>query len=109
MLLSIAGCGGITHRSLSGFTHPSGVVRARAVSQGEGRNEARLIPALIERLNDPDPVVQLTANEELKRVTGRDFGFANWLDADERSAAVARWRAWWEQLRDGVGKEGETE
>jgi hypothetical protein len=38
--------------------------------------------------------VRLTANEELRERTGHDFGFVPWGSAEERSAAIARWRTW---------------
>ncbi|MDR3637105.1 MAG: hypothetical protein P4L84_25100 [Isosphaeraceae bacterium] len=77
--------------------HTDGVGRARAVALAGGKADSHVIPGLIGQLEDPDPVVQLTANEELKRVTGQDFGFAAWLDPAERKAAVDRWSGWWKQ------------
>ena len=38
------------------------------------------VPALIGRLEDADPVVRLAAHEELRRRTGRDFGFVPWAE-----------------------------
>src|SRR5207245_4594343 len=43
---------------------------------------------------DEDPVVRLAANEELRQRTGRDFGYVPWATAEERAAAIARWRSW---------------
>lgn len=88
--------------------HPAAVGRAREVAVAEGKPQSQVVPALIARLEDPDPVVQLTANEELKRVTGQDFGFAAWLDADERKAAAERWRAWWSQHEASPGQPSEN-
>jgi len=102
LALLLAGCGS-TPRNFQGMMHPSGVVRARSVAQNQGQPDFVTIPALIDRLQDPDPVVQLTANEELKRITGQDFGFANWLDKEERLTAAGRWRAWWIQRQAGLG------
>ncbi len=90
-------------RSFRGITDPSGVVRARAAGLGEGLPQTVVIPALIGRLDDPDTVVQLSANEELKRVTGQDFGFRAWNDLEERRAAVERWRSWWNRRQAGLG------
>lgn len=64
------------------------------MSLGDRRPSAEVIPALVARLDDPDPVVRLAAHEELKERTGQDFGYAPWEEAPERQAAVARWRAW---------------
>jgi hypothetical protein len=70
------------------------VERARTIGQGRGASDPQVVPALISRLDDEDPVVRLTASEELRKRTGRDFGFVPWAGAEERSAAIARWRAW---------------
>jgi HEAT repeat protein len=71
------------------------LVRARAVSLGEGLPNSVAVPALLDRLNDPDPVVRLSAHEALKRRTGQDLGYVPWAEVNERNAAAERWRAWW--------------
>jgi hypothetical protein len=70
------------------------LTRARAVGLGGAKTDSQVVPALIGRLNDTDPVVRLAANEELRKRTGRDFGFVPWASDEERSRAVARWRTW---------------
>ncbi len=70
------------------------MARARSVGLGRGQPDSQVVPALIARLDDEDPVVRLTANEELRKRTGRDFGYVPWASAEERSAAIARWRNW---------------
>jgi hypothetical protein len=70
------------------------LVRARAIGSEDRRPNSQVVPALLGRLEDPDPVVRLAAHEELRRRTGRDFGFVPWAGAEERSGAVARWRGW---------------
>jgi hypothetical protein len=87
------GCGLAPH-SFRKLQDPAPLVRARAVGLGRGEPDAKVVPALIARLDDEDPVVRLTANEELRQRTGRDFGFVPWASAEERSDAVARWRTW---------------
>ena len=70
--------------------HPAPIVRASGF--GPGRKAAgvgRYRPeAMIERLNDPDKVVRMTANDGLKERTRRDFGFVAWAPAEERADAV---------------------
>jgi hypothetical protein len=70
------------------------VVRARAVGQDRRQPDSQVVPALVARLEDEDPVVRLAANEELRQRTGRDFGYIPWASAEERAAAIARWRSW---------------
>jgi hypothetical protein len=92
------GCGcSIAPKSFRDLADHAPLVRARAVGLGQREPDSVAIPALIDRLGDQDPVVRLTAHEELKRRTGQDFGFVAWGELNERAAAAARWRAWWDR------------
>jgi hypothetical protein len=97
----VLGCG-IAPRNFRSLTHPAPIVRARSVAFGEGLPESQVVPALIDRLDDPDPVVRLTAHEELRRRTGQNFGYVPWAPAPERTHAVQSWRAWWQQRQAGT-------
>jgi HEAT repeat protein len=101
--LLAAGCT-LAPRKFHDLADPSPLVRARAVSLGDGMPDATVVPALLDRLGDPDPVVRLTAHEELKRRTGQDFGYRPWDDAEAREAAAQAWRAWWDGLRAAPGR-----
>ena len=92
-LASCPGCG-LGPRNFRMITHPAPLVRARAISLGYEQPDAVVIPALVERLNDPDVVVRMAANEELKKRTGRDLGFVPWAGPEERASSVERWKAW---------------
>ena len=49
---------------------------------------------MVANLNDDDPAVRFYSIEGLKRLTGDDFGYRYYEDADERAAAVAKWNQW---------------
>src|SRR5438132_5931781 len=83
LVASGLGCG-IAPRSFRSLAHPSPIVRARSVGLGQGVAYERVVPALLDRLDDPDPVVRLTAHEELRSRTGQDFGFIPWASPAER-------------------------
>ena len=51
------------------------------------------MPVLVDRLSDSDPVVRLAAHEELRKRTGRDFGYVPWASAEERAGPTESWRA----------------
>jgi hypothetical protein len=87
------GCGLVPH-TFGKIRHPAPVVRARAIGLEAGRPDSQVVPALVGRLDDADPVVRLAAHEELRRRTGRDFGFVPWASGAERGGAIARWRSW---------------
>jgi len=88
------GCG-ITPKKFGKVNDANAIVRARSVSLGGRLPPQRVVPALIDRLEDRDPVVRLAAYEELHKETGRSFGFVPWAGDAERAGAVSRWRAWW--------------
>lgn len=90
-----AGCS-IAPKSFLAVNDPAPLVRARAVGMGEGMSDARVIPTLIAKLDDPDGVVRMTAIEELKRRTGQDFGYVPWGGPEDRARSVAAWRGWWQ-------------
>jgi hypothetical protein len=92
-LCAMGGCG-IAPKSFRAIRHPAPLVRARSVGLSERLPDSQAIPALVDRLNDPDPVVRLTANQELKRRTGQDFGFIPWEEPRVRAGAVSRWKSW---------------
>jgi hypothetical protein len=99
-LLMMAGSGAgcsLAPKSFRDMIHPAPIVRARAVGLDDKQPESVAIPAMIERLDDPDRVVRMTANDGLKERTHRDFGFVAWAAAEERAKAVDRWRAWWKE------------
>ncbi len=106
LLLAVAASGtgcSLAPKSFRDMIHPAPIVRARAVGLDEKQPEWVAVPALIDRLNDPDRVVRMTASDGLKERTNRDFGFVAWAPADERAKAITRWKAWWEERRAQAG------
>lgn len=83
---------------------PAPLVRARALGMGRGLSNQVVVPTLIEKLNDPDAVVRLTAHEELRKRTGQDFGYAPWADEPDRAPAVNAWRRWWQTQQHAAGR-----
>ncbi len=81
-------------RSFRKVEDPAPMVRARAIGLGAHEQDSRVLPALVARLSDSDPVVRLVAHEELRKRTGCDFGYVPWSGPEERAVAVERWRDW---------------
>ncbi len=82
-------------RDFAELNDPAPFVRARAAGLDDSVSDAQAIPALIEHLNDVDPVVRLSSHEALRQRTGQDFGFIPYGTPEDRAAAAARWRSWW--------------
>jgi len=96
LITFVAPCWGCAHgpRDFRKIQSPAPVVRARAVGLGRSQPDSLVVPALVDRLGDADPVVRLAAYEELRKRTGRDFGYLPWASPEERASAIDRWRAW---------------
>lgn len=104
-LAATAGCGGcgLAPKTFRSIRHPAPLVRARSVGLSERLPDGQAVPALVNRLDDSDPVVRLAAYQELKRRTGQDFGYVPWDDPEPRASAVSRWRNWLSE-RYGSGR-----
>lgn len=102
--LGLAGCGHIAKHPFRAWNDPSSINRARSTHVAERLPINQAIPSLINRLDDKDEVVRLTANHELKRLSGKDFGFQPWGSAKDRAAASERWKAWWRSYQAGLAK-----
>src|SRR4051812_27803877 len=87
-----SGCS-VAPRGFRDLKDPAPIVRARAVGYEDRVAYEVAVPALIARLDDPDPVVRLSAHEALRKRTGQDFGFLPWAEPAERGKAIARWRS----------------
>jgi hypothetical protein len=100
-LSQTCGCG---HgpRNFRKIQNPAPLTRARAVGLGGRKADSQVVPALFNRLDDPDPVVRLAAHEELRTRTGQDFGYVPWESPEERASAIARWRAWLTRSEGGA-------
>jgi HEAT repeat protein len=99
------GCG-VAPRHFRDLIDAAPMTRARAAHLGDAVPAAVAIPALIDRLEDDDPVVRLSAHEALRRRTGEQFGFLPWADPPERARAVARWRSWWTGRQATLARSG---
>lgn len=86
------------------MNHPAAIVRARSVAFGENLPEAKVIPTLIAKLEDTDPVVRLSAYEELRRRTGQDFGYVPWAPPPENKQAIEHWRTWWQRRKAALAR-----
>jgi HEAT repeat protein len=74
---------------------PNPSVRSQAASEVARRGDQRLIPELIELLDDEDGAVRLVAGQALRELTGRDSGYRAYAPEPELRRQVEDWRAWW--------------
>ena len=93
-------------KSFRNINDPAAITRARSVGLKSKTPSSQVYPALIDRLEDTDPVVRLAAFEELRKDTGQTLGYRPWAGDGERSSAVSRWRSWWKQRQVGLSRFG---
>ena len=93
-LVVLEGCS-LAPKNFKGITKDEPLVRARAIPMGRKLSDDKVVPHLINSLDDHDQVVRLAASEELKKRSGQDFGFVPYAESKERQPAVSQWRAWW--------------
>jgi hypothetical protein len=63
-----------------------------AIESGVKANDRRIIPYLIADLESDDSAIRMYSINGLRRMTGQDFGFVYYADADVRKPAVDRWK-----------------
>jgi hypothetical protein len=93
-LFVLQGCS-LAPKNFQGITKDEPLVRARAIPMGRKLSDDKVMPHLINSLDDHDQVVRLAANEELKKRSGQDFGYVPYAEPKDRQPAVSQWRAWW--------------
>ena len=76
-------------------------VRMAAARVLEDLRAKNSVPALIDALEDTEPVVTESAMFALQKITGQDFGFEPNAPVVERAKKIKAWRDWWK-------KEGEA-
>lgn len=89
-----SGCS-LAPKGFKGIKKPEPLVRARAIPLGRKLPEHKVVPGLLNSLDDRDAVVRLAASEELKSRSGQDFGYVPYAEPEDRAPAASRWRAWW--------------
>ncbi len=71
--------------------------RVKAIIESAKNKDERAIPLLIDRLEDEDEGVRISAIGALKELTGEDFGYNALAPIYKRKQAVEQWRRWLEK------------
>ena len=104
---SVLACAAVVVSGLSGgcsapearpdFHSNDTAARFLAIREAAVARDRTKIPDLISRLDSDDPAERLLALNALQRITGQTLGYDYTSSDAERSAAVSRWVAWWNQ------------
>jgi HEAT repeat protein len=68
--------------------------RIAAAIEASRSGDKSLAPLLVERLEDDAADVRFYAIQALERLTGQRLGYEPYAPAEQRLAAVQRWRRW---------------
>ncbi len=79
---------------LKGINSSDPAIRVKSIAKAAKLKDFRAIPLLIDRLEDEDAAVRLAANEALKYITGKDFGYRDFDPPAKKKEAIHRWREW---------------
>lgn len=92
-------------------TDPDPGVKIPAIKQSVARHadDAATVRQLVKDLDSDDPAVRFYAIEGLRRLTGQDFKYVYYEDADERKPAVEQWKAWLHEREGGSGQQSAPE
>jgi len=60
----------------------------------------RIVEPLLQRLDADDDAVRAVAHDLLSHATGERFDYDPMASAEERTVALAKWRAWWLSAKD---------
>jgi len=83
------------------FDSASPLERSQAAIRAGESGDFRVVPKLVDLLEDRDGAVRMCAIQSLRRLCGEDFGYRHYGPEEERTRAVQRWRA---ALRAGTLK-----
>ncbi len=97
LLIDAYGCARVDRSSHSAMQSPIMGDRVSAVRAAAERGDRASVPHLVDRLDDEDAVVRFAAVVALERITGTRLGYRYGAPADERAAAVERWRRYLSQ------------
>jgi hypothetical protein len=70
-----------------------------AIQEAALKKDQSAVPRLIVLLNDSDPAVRFYAFGALQKITGQDFDYHFYDEADQRRPAIARWQRWLKQRK----------
>ncbi|HLL89112.1 MAG TPA: hypothetical protein VK324_07395 [Tepidisphaeraceae bacterium] len=93
----LAGCFG---RDAPSLVSDDPGLKIPAIKQAVQAKDLTAAPQLVSDLESDDPAVRLYAIQGLRRLSGDEFGYHYYADADARKPAVARWQAWLAAERD---------
>ena len=73
---------------------PDPASKIPAIKIAVAKNDHRVLPQLVEDLDNDDPAVRFYALDGLEKFSGQSFGYHYYDEADARKPAIERWKQW---------------
>lgn len=85
-------------------TDPDPSIKIPAIEKAVRTRDMSALPQLVKDLDSDDAAVRLYANHALEQLSGMNFGYRYFDDADQREPAAKKWRDWLSDPSGGQGK-----
>jgi len=83
-------------------TDPDPSIKIPAIKIAVARKDLSTARQLVKDLESDDAAVRFYAINGLRRLTGENFGYLYYEEADERKPALTRWQAWLAQVEQSA-------
>lgn len=94
IVILAGGAGCIAPRPPLSVENPDPSIKIPAMKVAVEKKDLRAACQMVRDLESDDPAVRFYAIEALYKLTGERMGYEFYVDADQRQAAVKRWRQW---------------
>ena len=88
-------------------TDPDPSIKIPAIKIAVARKDLSTVRQLVKDLDSDDAAVRFYAINGLRRLTGENFGYLYYEEAEERKPATKQWQAWLEQVEQSAKRDGE--
>lgn len=75
-------------------TDPDPSVKIPAIEKAVREKNMTALPQLVKDLDNDDAAVRFYANHALEQLSGMNFGYRYFDDAEQREPAAKKWRQW---------------
>ena len=83
-------------------TDPDPSIKIPAIKIAVARRDVSAVRQLVKDLESDDAAVRFYAINGLRRLTGENFGYLYYEEAEERRPALRRWQAWLAQVEQSA-------
>jgi hypothetical protein len=86
-------------------TDPDPSIKIPAIKIAVARKDLTTVRQLVKDLESDDAAVRFYAINGLRRLTGENFGYLYYEEAEERKPALKRWQMWLAQVEESAKRD----